>query len=73
VPKNALQSLFDTWTETKLICITADYCIKAVWYRRPRRGAADRHQHRQVAGLLQRRRVSDDAEMQTQNHHSLRV
>jgi len=33
VPKDALQSLLDTWTETALICISADYCIKAVQYR----------------------------------------
>jgi hypothetical protein len=33
MPKGALQSLIDTCPETTLICIPADWCIKAVQYR----------------------------------------
>jgi hypothetical protein len=33
VPKDVLQTLLDTWTEMALICVPADYCIKAFQYR----------------------------------------
>jgi len=52
VPKDALQSLLDTWTEMRLFCIRI----------------ADRAEARRIAlnsatlpDLLQRRRVGDDA------------
>jgi len=64
VPKDALQTLLDTWTETALICFPADYCMKA--YRRPRRGAAGRHHIAKLPDLLHVIR-------QAQKYHGLRV